>query len=52
MCLEEKKSHKEALVPWSQYNADHIIAHIKGGHTLEENAQLLCKYHNAQKGGK
>jgi hypothetical protein len=52
MCLKEGKSPLEALVPWSDYNADHIVAHIKGGITLPENAQVLCKYHNLQKGGK
>jgi hypothetical protein len=52
MCLEQGKSQSEALVPWSDYNTDHIVAHIKGGLTLPENAQVLCKYHNLQKGGK
>jgi hypothetical protein len=52
MCLKEGKSPLEALVPWSDYNADHIVAHIKGGLALPENAQVLCKYHNLQKGGK
>jgi len=52
MCIKEGKSSLEALVPWSDYNADHIVAHIKGGLTLPENAQVLCKYHNLQKGGK
>jgi hypothetical protein len=52
MCLDQGKPEKEAFVPWSQYNADHIVAHIKGGLTLEKNAQVLCSYHNKQKGGK
>jgi hypothetical protein len=52
MCLKEGKPPSEALVSWSDYNADHIVAHIKGGVTLPENAQVLCKYHNLQKGGK
>jgi len=51
-CLAEGKSEQEALVSWIDYNADHIVAHIKGGSTLEENAQVLCKRHNVQKGSK
>jgi len=52
MCLQEGKSPFEALVSWSDYNADHIVGHIKGGVTLPENAQVLCKFHNVQKGSK
>jgi hypothetical protein len=52
LCLKEGKPPKECAVSWSQYEADHIIAWIKGGQTTEENAQVLCKYHNASKGGK
>jgi hypothetical protein len=51
-CLKEGKSKIEATVSWSDYQADHIIAWIRGGRTSEENAQLLCAYHNAAKGGK
>ncbi len=49
-CLEEGKSNEEATVSWSEYHADHIIPHSKGGQTTEENAQLLCRYHNQSKG--
>jgi len=52
MCLKVGKSEQEAVVSWSQYHTDHIVAHIKGGRTSEENAQVLCKHHNIQKGGK
>lgn len=52
MCKKEGESDFEALVSWTDYNTDHIIAHIKGGRTLPENAQVLCKRHNLQKGGK
>ncbi|MDD5368039.1 MAG: DUF262 domain-containing protein [Anaerolineaceae bacterium] len=51
MCLEEGKPEIEARVPWSEYDADHVIPHSKGGSTTVENAQLLCRYHNQQKGG-
>lgn len=49
-CLKEGKPEKEAVVSWTQYQADHIFAHTKGGKTEIENAQVLCKYHNAKKG--
>jgi hypothetical protein len=49
-CLKEGKPESEAQVSWSKYQADHIFAYIKGGKTDEENAQVLCTYHNAKKG--
>jgi 5-methylcytosine-specific restriction endonuclease McrA len=52
LCLKEGKPREECVVSWSQYEADHIIAWIKGGQTTEENAQVLCSYHNASKGGR
>jgi 5-methylcytosine-specific restriction endonuclease McrA len=48
-CLAEGKPEKEAQVPWSEYEADHVIPHSKGGQTIEENAQVLCRFHNQQK---
>jgi hypothetical protein len=52
LCLKEGRPRKECVVSWSQYEADHIIAWIKGGQTTEENSQVLCSYHNASKGGR
>lgn len=49
MCLEEGKPEREALVPWTEYQADHVIPHSRGGQTVVENAQVLCRYHNQQK---
>ena len=49
MCLEEGKSEREARVPWSEFQADHVIPYAKGGETTLDNAQLLCRYHNQQK---
>ena len=51
-CLEEEKPKREAEVSWSEYQADHVIPHSKGGKTVLENAQLLCRYHNQSKGAK
>jgi len=51
-CLADGLSPEEAKVSWSQFQADHIFPWIKGGATREWNAQVLCKAHNASKGGK
>jgi len=49
-CLREEKPENEAKVGWSDYQADHVIPHAKGGKTVLENAELLCSYHNQSKG--
>lgn len=49
-CLRENKPEKEARVSWSDYQADHVIPHAKGGRTILENSELLCSYHNQSKG--
>lgn len=49
-CLEEGKPEVEARVPWREYEADHVVPYAKGGPTEVANAQVLCRYHNRQKG--
>lgn len=49
-CLAEGKPEKACLVSWTQYHADHILAHVNGGQTKIDNAQVLCVYHNVRKG--
>jgi 5-methylcytosine-specific restriction endonuclease McrA len=51
-CLREGKPEKEAKVGWSEYQADHVFPHSKGGRTVLENGELLCRYHNQSKGAK
>jgi len=51
-CLAEGKPDKEAQVPWSEYQTDHVVPHARGGPTVMENAQVLCRYHNARKGAR
>ncbi len=51
-CIREGKTEKEAKVSWSDYQADHVLPHSKGGQTILENAELLCRYHNQSKGAK
>ena len=50
-CLEENQKLK-AKVSWSQYQADHVLPHGKGGRTVLDNGELLCSYHNQSKGAK
>ncbi|MGD0576626.1 MAG: DUF262 domain-containing protein [Candidatus Staskawiczbacteria bacterium] len=52
LCLSEGKSEKESQVSWSEYEADHILAHSQGGATDTDNAQVLCRYHNRKKSDK
>ena len=49
-CLRKGKPENEAKVSWSNYQADHVIPHAKGGKTVLDNAELLCKFHNQSKG--
>lgn len=51
-CLADGKPEKEALVSWTDYQADHIFPYAKGGQTVIDNAQVLCKYHNVRKSAK
>lgn len=46
MCLDEGKPEREAYVSWSEFEADHVIPHSKGGSTIVDNGQVLCRYHN------
>jgi 5-methylcytosine-specific restriction endonuclease McrA len=51
-CLREGKPEKEAKVSWSEYQADHVLPHSKGGETIIENGELLCSFHNLSKGNR
>ncbi len=51
-CLADGLGEKEARVPWSEFEADHVLPHSKGGQTLIENGQVLCRMHNQKKGAK
>jgi len=50
MCVEEGKPETDCHVRWSEYDADHVIPHSRGGPTAVDNAQVLCRYHNQSKG--
>lgn len=49
-CVRDGKPDQEALVPWHEFEADHVLPHSQGGQTLIENGQVLCRTHNRQKG--
>jgi hypothetical protein len=49
-CLREDKPEKECVVSWTGYQADHVFPYSKGGQTVIENGELLCRYHNQSKG--
>lgn len=49
-CKAQGLNDEDARVPWSQYEADHILAYSKGFPTdAEGNAQVLCRRHNREK---
>ena len=50
VCLKKGLPEDEARVSWGRYQADHIIAWIKGGRTEDWNGQVLCTTHNTAKG--
>ena len=52
MCLAEGRAEHEALVPWREYQADHVLPHALGGRTRLDNAQVLCRQHNTSKGAR
>jgi hypothetical protein len=51
-CVKEGKPEPDCRVSWSEYEADHVLPHSKGGQTEVTNAQLLCRTHNRKLGAK
>ncbi|MCP5381408.1 MAG: DUF262 domain-containing protein [Kordiimonadaceae bacterium] len=51
-CIREGQSEWESRVSWTDFQADHVIPHSKGGKTILENGELLCRYHNQSKGAR
>jgi len=51
-CLADGLSDNESRIPWSKFEADHIIPWIKGGKTEVWQGQVLCQPHNLAKGAK
>ena len=49
-CLKEGKSKADSRVAWSEFEADHVLPHSKGGDSVAANGQILCRRHNRIKG--
>jgi hypothetical protein len=52
VCVKEGTPEPDCRVPWSEYEADHVLPHSKGGQSEVPNGQLLCKTHNRKLGAK
>ena len=52
LCIEAGKPDRETIVPWSEFEADHVLPYGGGGQTILENGQVLCREHNRRKGAK
>jgi len=48
-CITAGKTEEEALVPWHEFEADHLKPWSKEGKTTIDNGQVLCKHHNRVK---
>ena len=44
--LRTKDEQYKAQVPWSGYEADHVLPHTYGGRTVIENGQVLRRHYN------
>lgn len=51
-CVLEDKSNKNRIWKITEMDADHVSAWSKGGPTIKDNCQLLCKTHNRAKGNR
>lgn len=52
LCVVGNQVNKIKMWPISEMDADHIAAWSKGGATLPNNCEMLCKTHNRSKGNR
>ena len=52
ICANPKCRHKGKHFEIEEMEADHITPWCKGGHTVKENCQMLCRDCNREKSGK
>jgi 5-methylcytosine-specific restriction endonuclease McrA len=49
---KKKCSKCRRNLTWDDFTVDHIKAHVRGGRTRLDNAQLMCRSCNSRKGGR
>lgn len=52
LCAIGNDNNKNKIWKYSEMDADHVTAWSKGGATVIENCQMLCKTHNRAKGNR
>lgn len=52
LCAIGNDNNKNKIWKYSEMDADHVTAWSKGGATVIENCQMLCKIHNRAKGNR
>lgn len=52
LCAIGNDNNKSKIWKYSEMDADHVTAWSKGGATVIENCQMLCKTHNRAKGNR
>ncbi len=52
LCVLGHDANKNKLWKLTEMDADHVTAWTKGGATVAENCQILCKTHNRAKGNR
>ena len=52
LCAVGHDANKSKIWQLNEMDADHVTAWSKGGETIAENCQMLCKTHNLAKGNK
>ncbi|WP_439129032.1 HNH endonuclease family protein [Polaribacter sp.] len=52
LCAVGNNSNKTKIWKINEMDADHVTAWSKGGETVKDNCEMLCKTHNRAKGNK
>ena len=52
LCAVGENSNKDKIWEIREMDADHVTAWSKGGATIKENCEMLCKTHNRAKGNR
>jgi len=52
LCAIGHEANKNKIWQFEEMDADHVSAWSKGGKTIAENCQMLCKTHNQAKGNR